>query len=425
MNTHVPNWIRSLICFLTIFACAHTVQAQGASVAAAAGSAVILDDAFKTNIKRAVDSGDYLLARALIDGMTLLDGWKKQNESLINTAFDRLNKEQREFMHKLQDLLTEAEKGIRANIEQVRQSVEEAHEIAQGTIFAKSRLVVTRYTPNIITTNGAKPVDIWIRGIGIGDEKGKSWMEIDGVKFEPFSTMNELRFSIPATHFLAKDAPGTVKATFYSEKPKFLFGKHKYSTTLVFTTVPQKFASYDLTITSKIPGREYAPRITVSHKFSGRKDVKSIAQPVVTDPLWYIDVNSITVVQNGGEASGNASIAGAPTPKGFVISAKCGEIREFKRGRIRKADGWRKCIYSWLEYKESQQTVTRKVQGSLIYGQDELIQLPEAGTAAIAGFITTAAGRRYAVTGEGQAGPAQIEILKETGMLAFRKLQLE
>jgi hypothetical protein len=401
-----------------------------------ATTAVALKETLKSTLNKAVADGDFLLGKALIDGLTLLEAWEQQNQKLINTAFDRLDGSQQKFFRGIQNAVSEANQGLQSNVERVQSSIDEVYQLASDSLLVKDRLAVLRYTPSVVPVND-NSTEIEIRVIGLGLIDAETSLEINGISRAPASaTMQEQLFLFPASAFQTTGKPAFTLGKYHASKGGFFWSK-EYNTTLAFRAVPARLGHYKLTITSQVDDRQYSPPRTFTRDFSARNDTVRYAQPVVSGAGWLIDPDSIRLDGVAGESSDGPRLDGVPTGQGFAFSVKCREVKKVTWTKVRIGPiktklrpnfywtgGWQRVRWTWKEYLPIKRTVERVIEGDLVYGTEDLIDLPEADTATVAGTVYTSAGQTFVVDGMSRAGPVVIEILKESRKIAFRGIRL-
>lgn len=432
-STIVTRWVLTALLIITPVQWA---RAQVGGVATAAA----LQQAYKEGVNKAVAEGDYLLGKALIDGLTLLEAWEKANSTLINTAFKELDGSQYAFFQRLQSTLQEAQTGVAADLEKLNETLDEAYQLAADSVFVSDRVTVLRYSPSVVAVDplADDTVHIRVRGLGLSD--AFTTLKIGDIERAPDSaTLQEQLFIFPGSVFRVDAMAGgkTILANYRAETRGW-FRRYTYKTTLAFRSLPKRFAHYKLTVTSTVAQREYSPVVSFEKSFKARKDTARWTQSVTKGAGWLIDPATIKLQDLAGEKCDGPKLEGVPTPAGFVVSVKCGEIKKTKWEIVKigplktKAKpefywtgGWKNVRLSWQEYQTIPKTVEREIEGDLLFGEEQLVDIPEAETAAVAGTLTTSSGKQYVIDGVGRAGPVSVELLKSSGKLAFRAMRLE
>ena len=142
---------------------------------------VLMDKFFGSldeTIRKAREAGDFLLWRAAIQMRDALDGWKRTNSSLIEKAFDELDKSQQEIFRKIDSLYDSAVLDKDITIAQVEDISLQFSQIISKLPLVSDDPWVMDYNPRVIAPVGEDRFLLTVKGPNLA--RAEATLDIGG-----------------------------------------------------------------------------------------------------------------------------------------------------------------------------------------------------------------------------------------------------
>lgn len=349
--------MRLLILLVTIcsFFVSPTHRSANAAIVETAAAGVVVDrlmSDLNSTLDSAVQSGDYLLARAAIEALDVLQSWKEVNADLIGSAFRELDQASRDNFARADALLDNASiaasellevgDGISINLAQT-----------VNDLPGNSKTYVLRVSPTVVAQRSGGELEVTIRGVGFDDASPRLMLG-DHVAELSQHTQTEVKFLLPfdslevAAEGMTRNALSleytAPKADFFSR----LFGRREdRSRVISVATLPTNLGTYTFSRNEVHQNTENETYTVDLGRFSGRnKRITKVANPK-SGWLWDVGQGSgaFEGIQERGEAGRCGTVDWAThSPNGLSFSADVDEIRDSSNlGGLRKKDGYVDC----------------------------------------------------------------------------------
>lgn len=154
-----------------------------------------VEKALSNVVDEARSAGDFLLVRTAQEMLFMLDAFKQTNSDLMNTAFDGIGKERRQFIQGVQDATGDIRAGLDDSIERAESIVEQVNQMVQKVTFDDYPLLF-RYRGSIVPPYQASDVRLRLKGTNFTEKTAK--LIVGNKSYLAVAlTSQELQFTIP------------------------------------------------------------------------------------------------------------------------------------------------------------------------------------------------------------------------------------
>lgn len=355
-----------LLVTLTVSGLSPLVQkavAQSGVVGGATTSMIVsqLSDRLGDLISQAEMSGDFILAQALRNIMTLLDNFDAVAGDLLDKAFDELNEEQREFFLKTEALLSDATEGSQVILDQVASVSDQAYSIINDLpLVGKDEYTILRYEPSLVVWEPDREISLTVVGLNMGS--AEPVLIIGSEAYSPVSLTNQQAvFKIPTDYVRQPfDDYTPVVATVNMHKDGW-FRDEKYQFPIELRYAPRVFGKIEnLQVVADQTVRERSQIYRRYFGFEGRDTTIRVTQTPVSGEGWRIDPSSIVYQKTSGKASDPLYMDGPAGPTGFTMAMQCLQYYQDLSSKAGYGTAW----WTWQEVREVTSTnVTRSIGG--------------------------------------------------------------
>lgn len=331
---------------------------------------------------------DYSVAKAAMEGLSLLDAWKETNSHLLDKAFSGLDNQSRNILSRIDALSKEVNSDIEKHISNVNEIVVKANQITENLPFSSKRTFILDYTPKVIFPTNKTSILFQIKGVNLDKSKAKYQLKngdyIDLDITGPTSASLELPVSELAFN---TNSPQLIKLSIHHETrdgsflfiPKF----SKVERKLILSSLPSNFGSFELTGERTFEAVERKIYESDAGRFEGKnKNVLKIAKPL-EGYKWDLrngenSRREFEMKQYGGEAARCQVIVwNESTENGLSLQARCDQIREVNIRGIRWKAGYVSCGVKGPVYRIVQKTeAISKNEGEIEWNIDKSITIP-------------------------------------------------
>lgn len=184
----MKHFIMAVLLLLSI----NTKAADPITTSMAVGEA---EKALVNVVDEARSAGDFLLVRTSQEMLFILDAFKQTNVDIMNTAFDEIGKERRQFIQGIQDATGDIREGLDDSIKRSESIVEQVNQMVQKVTFDDYPLLF-RYRGAIVPPYQSDDVRVRLKGTNFTERTAKL---IVGNKVYLATAPNsqELQFTIP------------------------------------------------------------------------------------------------------------------------------------------------------------------------------------------------------------------------------------
>lgn len=238
-------------------------DAQGAEALGglATGQAIKqIGDELQETLDKATSSGDFLAIRATQQAMFILDAFKETNESLLDTAFDRIGQERQAVLNGLRNTVRQIDEGRVNTLLKLENTTDQLDRLVRETTF-KSYPVVYRYRGSIVTPGETQNIVLTVDGYKLA-RVATPVLTFRGKNYSPQIAGDKLRFELPRSLFIAadkqaKNEPASL-ALVYKAGGFLGFGSKdrvvKYDLNVV--TLPQQIGSVEVSFKEVVDTRQ-------------------------------------------------------------------------------------------------------------------------------------------------------------------------
>lgn len=331
--------------------------------------------------QRAQQTGD-AIARAFAEqALRIIAEWKKANADLINTAFDKLDKQTREVFTNINNVATRLEKGEAVAFIDLQRTMATMATVASQLPLASKEPQVLFYWPSILVpsdSTGVNPVNVRILGTRIADANPQLSIGDKPIELKRYSD-NEIGFYIAPS--MLEKAKASPKTTSFKLKYASQFSVW-YKPASWHPDVKQR--DIDLTMLPSVPGSVTLTQTATQTQWEtsslgpyhvSGKGQDSVYQtgyalsPAERQAGWEVDIDrqgGQPFNDNGGDGNGGSSCTGydpqriTPLTVGFNI--QLGHTRR----NLRNDDAYQNCNI-WIAVKRqisstvAQPTVTKEL----------------------------------------------------------------
>lgn len=162
-----------------------------------------IGDQLRQTLDKATSSGDFLAVRATQQAMFILDAFKETNESLLNTAFDRIGQERQAVLNSLRNTVREINEGRVDTLLKLENTTDQLDRLVRETTF-KSYPVVYRYRGSLVTPGETQNIVLTVDGYKLA-RVAAPVLTFRGKDYSPQIAGDRLRFELPRSLFTAED----------------------------------------------------------------------------------------------------------------------------------------------------------------------------------------------------------------------------
>jgi hypothetical protein len=298
-------------------------------------------------MERAEKTGDYVLAQAYRNVLTMLDAFRATSKELLDRMFQGLTAQQQNFFREADTLLVNVSKDSQSILEDSTKLVELVYQVSNDLpLVGRSRMVVLRYSPSNIIWERGRQVTIVVRGLNV--QPGNPVLIVNGNQYLPVTTlMQEARFHLP-TDIVAepKKDPVTVQARIEFKK-KGLISTTTYRQTIAFTILPRVVGTYSVGYDYSYDSTERSEVLRRDYRFEGRDTTVRVTQTPTKGAEWRIDPSTIKYLKYAGEASNPVTLDGPASPTGFTLAMRCNQYWR----DLRQHPGYGDAYWTWQEFR--------------------------------------------------------------------------
>lgn len=183
--------------------------AQGGQIAATVTTGAMLSE-LRQQLTSALNSarvtGDYLMARALMQSLAALDAWERANTNILNTAFNRVNQQRVATLNDLRGLLASGSFTANQLADRADQVVLTASNTLADVHFSPP-VYITKYSPAVMPPDNAKTFNLRLQGIGLS--RGNLKVNVPGAQLRVVGPQ-EVVVTLPKSAFKTDAASMTL-----------------------------------------------------------------------------------------------------------------------------------------------------------------------------------------------------------------------
>jgi len=384
MKQKEKKWFLGI--FLTFLLVTNFAQAQ---IVETATTKLALDE-IKSGLSDIVDDAmnrvDYTVAKAAIEALSVIDAWEKANTNLLNTAFNRLDASTQNMFRSADALVQKTMDKIDNSLETAQNITNDFNQIAESLIVGKGRSFISRYSSPVLSPFITRDKIIEITGVNL--DKSDLKVKINGEYIEvPIVGPTKANLTIPFEMIKMARANGSniiieVKHLTKDGNKFLFFPRYKeVNRELIFRTLPEQFATYELTGIRKFKKEKKQNYRSDAGRFEGKnKEINKIAKPLED---WQWDLrngessrDNFKVVSTGGGEKGRCQkiVWNESSVNGISVNARVDQIKELHKARIK--DGYCHCgvegpIYRMIDASEDMKSIS----GNLTWS-DKYISIP-------------------------------------------------
>lgn len=339
----------------------------------------------------------------------LLDAWKATNESLLNTAFNKLDDFTRKAFNQIDSMVDKVNNDKEVTVGEVRDLTAQWSQIISNLPLANHDVQILTYSPRVIVPVGETTIALRIEGPNLANAGGKlTWQ---GYEFVPSATkQTELLAQLDRSSLTFPDTVSRFVAYRfdYERTPSAFFFKNWTHVDLTMWLLPKRLAHYNIeTRVTKTSASTDRAKFSVSAKGKDAPYRQGISVP--DDKYrdgWRMDVEKIraggpggVTASNGGGDHGTCTgpDQNTVTANGFVYVADLGHTNGGAFGSEKK-DAWVACNVTFPIVKQvAVEEAGPSSEGDISWTDDKKIDLP----AMLKSFVLTLKvfnGRSYIVT---------------------------
>lgn len=361
--------------FLMFLFASNLAQAQ---IVETATTKLALDE-IKSGLSDIVDDAmnrvDYTVAKAAIEALSIIDAWEKANTNLLNTAFNRLDASTQNMFRSADALVQKTMDRVDNSLETAQNISNDFNQIAESLIIGKGRSFISRYSSPVLSPFITQDKIVEITGVNLdkADLKVKINGEFVGV---PIVGPTKANLTIPFEMIKTARANGLniiieVKHLTKDGNQFLFFPKYKeVNRELIFRTLPEQFATYELTGIRNFKKEEKQNYRSDAGRFEGKnKEIMKIAKPL---DGWRWDLrngvssrDNFTIVSTGGGEAARCQnvVWNESSENGLSVKARVDQIKQIRNFEIRWKDGYCHCgvegpIYRMVDVSENMQTIS-------------------------------------------------------------------
>jgi hypothetical protein len=379
--------MRTLAIFITSILITSSVstQAQGTTAVVGTGiaSGVVFDqlgDQVEKAIRQARDSGDYLLFALGIEMRQTLERWREVNKDLLKTAFAELRPTVRAPLDAMQKALSDLDTLGDRSFDQIELIQNRFDELLSTSPLFKNHPRISSIRPLILETNSFDGVSrLEVRGANIS--RGRPEMRLLGSTLLPLApTVVALPPSTGRVNFVIPKLPEAilepykgkfidVEVTLFKQRGFFdslfnLFRDAPLKFTMPVFIPPSQIGSFimtsDYTVQKEVPTPQTGHYSIIGQKcetFEIGPQTRGGYLANITQTDQYTDHGNVRLLRSG--------------PEGFAYEL-C--VNRFLRG-FKWVSGEAKVWVSWNEVNQSTEAVRQKVEGPVMWGTEQAIQV--------------------------------------------------
>ncbi|MBX3350309.1 MAG: hypothetical protein KF747_16430 [Nitrospira sp.] len=289
-------------------------------------------------MKKAEESGDYLMLRAAQSIKDALDLWKKTNKELLDDAYDKVDSQRFATVSGLKGLIGQIDQGLGDHITQANDLVVKSGQIVAELPLSKRQTYVLTFAPRIAPPTAVDNFQVRLQGVRL--DQGDPRLFVDGKaasRILPGPT--EVQFTVPVASLKRKPHELSVHRLpmTYTSPPeswwKGIFNNRETLTREIpVITLPQQLGDYALTYRRKIK-REAKEEVVTDYQQSKKKndnDERVFPPPQLqghNDWQWKLD--TVRFDQGEGKAGRCEKIVDYKTsPNGVVVQYRLDEVRQ-------------------------------------------------------------------------------------------------
>lgn len=312
--------------------------------------------------RRAQETGDEIAKAFAKQALEIIKAWKEANKELINTAFDRLDRQSQALFTELQNTATRLEKAEAVTFIDLQRTLTNAAAALEGAIPGGStEPQVFFYWPAVALPKGQGSINVRIIGTHIANASPTVAIGDQAVQVKKY-TDNEIGFDLDRSAL--KSSANQVEATVFPMKyqvsasrwynPFSWWSEETRQRDLEIRTLPTNPGSANVTFKVKENGWEYAnllpdgPRNWVIVGGRGKDNSYNATYGLTPEQIeqkWVIDKAKQKTARwddNGGDGNGGSSCVGwnehAFTDTSFAFTIQHGNVGSFK-----KSDAYQNC----------------------------------------------------------------------------------
>jgi len=343
------------------------VRAQVAEGVTAGAATSALRSQLDAIIRSAQQDFDLSVFNAATEARNALDAWERVNSTLLETAFEKIDYQQRQLFLNL-------EKSVKQISLEGADRLAEAQQLGDTAVLLAStfplnkRTYIHRYTPRTMIPGGVSSTVLRIFGTHLS--KADLLVEdVEGNALEMIeSTAATAGFVIPDELLVDRDGkPRPLQLSIqYDSSPYAWFNKGHRTDLVSPWVMPKLLATYTITPTIKTDTIERKMQTFHSGKMSGRN--RTVYKGIRPPEGWRFDLDrfrDVSVRGNGGEAGRCQKIADEDrSENGVKIQARVDAIREVNWGGVSWDDGWVRCVAKMPIYR----VVSGEARGEITQG---------------------------------------------------------
>lgn len=331
---------------------------------------------------------DYSVAKAAMEGLSLIEAWKEANSHLLDKAFSGIDEQSRNIISRIDALSKEVNNDIEKHISIVNEIVIGANQITENIIGSSKRTFILDYSPKVIFPTNDSTILIRVKGVNLDRSYAKYEMvngsflnlDITGPTSASFELpVSELNFNTSSPQLLKLSIHHRTRNGSFLFIPKFSDVERK----IILTSLSNNFGTFELIGERAFESVERRMYEADAGRFEARNsNVWKIAKPL-EGYKWDLrdGVDSrkeFKIKQYSGESARCEGIAwNESTENGLSIQARCDQIRQVNRRGIRWKAGYVGCGVEGPIYRVVSNTEQlNNIRGTIEWNKDIAITIP-------------------------------------------------
>jgi hypothetical protein len=389
--------------------------------------------------RRAQQTGDEIAKAFAKQALEIIKAWKEANKELINTAFDRLDRQSQALFTELQNTATRLEKAEAVTFIDLQRTLTNAAAALEGSIPGGStEPQVFFYWPAVALPKGEGLINVRIIGTHIANAGPTVTIRGQAVEVKKY-TDNEVGFDLDRAAL--KSSENKVEPTVFPMtynvsasrwyNPFSWWSEDKRQRDIEIRTLPTNPGSANVTFKVKEDGWEYANLLPDGERKSvvvggrGKDNAYNASYGLTPEQIeqkWVIDKAKQKTARwddNGGDGNGGSSCVGW-NEHGFTDTAIAFTIQHGHVGGFKKSDAHQNCRIYDIFVKRPKVIETKVVAtAALDWLKPVPLDIP-ANTVGTDITVSLYTGRSYPVT-DGKGVPYDLfDVIKTNDKIIFQ-----
>lgn len=403
---------------LILFFSIQKTTAQLAEVASGMSTGMAINqvmDGLNGVIDKAVESGDFLLARAAQELLYTIQGFEGASINILDKAFDEISEERKEVINKTIEIANQLDTTIDIGLSRAEGMVDQVNRMVRETTF-KNYPVIFRYRGAVVVPGENNNIRLIITGHELTNED--PYLIFKDKTYPAKKSGNDLLFEIPRKIFKHKSydfrADRAVLTVYDSEGMWWWKSVKEVSYDIHFLVLPKNLGKVQVeykVLTEEL--REAVTQREVSHDHSGLQSNSRNFSINVSNPDRKIDTERSWIAARSGNRGGElVSNSVRVTSAGMSFTIKC------KRATV-TTPGFRHVEYKKVEVwtEKAEKDTLQKLD--LKWNEDILVDITSQGTRAIS-TVELFTGKISRLVTSGRPSKYVEVSMNENGILIFK-----